>query len=369
MAILPFSDLNVRTIWKLYYFLVAGAFEGGGIESATDDFQLKIREVDYLSLFNDTIIDVPVEDMYYLLQTFSSMALSRSPAVDNAFIERVTLDLFIIGFVNEPTKESCYKIARDLLVVITSKYPTLISSILLTLKSSFKVVDSGGVYLFKSLPLDQWHPTQVDFEISATWLLNFGFETPESSLARTMFSRLNWNFTTDCSELFLSHDLHVRMACLIAEVAAKHVPETVGLSGISESVRQVSNLVKGQSTKQQFTTWCWNMVTVLRLHCLDQTRDHRIRIMQSPADAMRSIPELERLQSVHQGVADSRPIALYLSMLCTAWGHSVPQICHKGCQQMQLLISDYRHSIVIRCLQLIAPLFLDCPESLSKCDK
>lgn len=237
------------------------------------------------------------------------------------------------------------------------------------LKNSFKIVDNGGVYLFKSLPLEHWHPMENDFEIAAAWLLNFGFETQESSLARTLFSRLNWRFDSTNNNLFLAHELHIRMACLITEVAAKHVPETVGVSGITESVRQVSNLVKGQSTKQQFTTWCWNMVTVLRLHCMDQSREFRIGIMRNPSDAFKLIHELESLQSIYQGVADARPIALYLSILCSQWGHSVPQFCHKGLDQLQLLLNDYRHSTVTRCLQLITPLFLECPESLSKCDK
>lgn len=279
---------------------------------------------------------------------------------------------FQIGFINESTKENCYKIVRDLLATITSKYPQLISRLLARLKSAnLKTIDSGAVYLFKSLPLDVWHPAQEDFEIAAAWLLNFGYETRESALARTMFSRLNWNFTSadeDSATLFLSHDLHIRMACLIAEVASKHVPETVGISGITESVRQVSTMVTGQTTGQQFIAWCWNMVTVLRLHSLDGTRPHRIRMLHRPAEVLRTIPELERLQSIHQGVADARPIALYLSVLTTQNGHNVPQICYRGFESLQKLLQDYRHSNVIRCLQLIGPLFLDCPESLSKCE-
>lgn len=170
-------------------------------------------------------------------------------------------------------------------------------------------------------------------------------------------------------QLFLPHDIHIRMACLIAEVSSKHVPEVVGSSGISESVRNVSNLVKGQTTRQQFTTWCWNMIALLRLHCMDQSTESIIQTLHNPSDIMKHIPELQQIQAIHQGVSDSRPIALYLSLLCSVWGHSVPQICHKGFMQMQSLLSDYRHSTVIRCIQLVVPLFLECPESLSNCDK
>lgn len=65
---------------------------------------------------------------------------------------------------------------------------------MIIIKDNFKMVDIGCVYLFKSLPLNQWHPTLIDFEIAAAWLLNFGYETQESLLARAIFSRLNWDF-------------------------------------------------------------------------------------------------------------------------------------------------------------------------------
>lgn len=278
-----------------------------------------------------------------------------------------TLPLFQIGFLNAISKESCYKIARDLLVNITTKQTDLISCLLLMLKQNFRSVDKYATYLFKSLPLDQWHPPMDAFEIAASWLLNFGFETSESAMARTIFSRLNWNFDRKTGELFLPHEIHIRMACLIVEVSSKHVPETIGLSGISESVRQVSNLVKGQSPQQQFSAWCWNMVAVLRLHCFDQSNEFIRRAIRNPHDALRHVSEIERLLAIAEGVVDNRPLAVYLSILTTLWGHSVPQICHKGFDQMQNLLNDYRHSSVIRCLQLVTPFFLECPDSLSKC--
>lgn len=272
-----------------------------------------------------------------------------------------------IGFLNAITKDSCYKIARDLLVNITTKQTDLISGLLFMLKQNFRSVDKYATYLFKSLPLDQWHPPMDAFEIAASWLLNFGFETSESAMARTIFSRLNWNFDKKTNELFLPHEIHIRMACLIVEVSSKHVPETIGLSGISESVRQVSNLVKGQSPHQQFSTWCWNMVAVLRLHCFDQSSEFIRRAIRSPQDALRHVSEIERLLAIAAGVVDNRPLAVYLSILTTLWGHSVPQICHKGFSQMHQLLQDYRHSSVLRCLQLVTPFFLECPDSLSKC--
>lgn len=217
------------------------------------------------------------------------------------------------------------------------------------------------------MPLDEWRPPLEVFEISANWLLHYGFESRESTMARTIFSRLNWNFDKYNGDLFMPFEIHVRMASLIVDVSSKHAPETIGSSGISESVRQMSNLVKGQTPHQQFAMWCWNMVGVLKLHAFDQNAEFVRRAMRNPAEALRIVNELERLPSIAQGVTENRPIAVYISILSTPSGHSVPQICQKGFPQMQQLLNDYRYSTVIRCLQLVTPFFLDCPESLCKC--
>lgn len=281
---------------------------------------------------------------------------------------------------NAATTETSYKIVRDLLANITDDTPALLSILLERTKLRFRDIDnsntstSSAVYLFKALPLDRWLPTERDFEITATWLLHCGCDSDESVLARAILSRLNWGFgsATDGSHdehLHLSADVHVRMACLLCEVAAKQVPETVGLSGITESVRQVSNLVKGAATAQQiFAAWCWNMVTVLRLHGMDMGREARTRLLHEPAQCMQRVPELERLAAVHEGCSGGRPLAIYVAVLATHWGHSVPLVCHRGFAQMALLLQDYRQSAVVRCLELVTPLFVECSESLSKCD-
>lgn len=57
------------------------------------DYKTTVSTTDWLDKFNDTIIDVPAEDMYYLLQTFASMAMAR-PWSDGDFVYCVTADLF-----------------------------------------------------------------------------------------------------------------------------------------------------------------------------------------------------------------------------------------------------------------------------------
>lgn len=135
------------------------------------DFQEKISQSAFLEQFNSIVVDVPAEDMYYLLQTFASMAMARD-TVDIDFIRCITTDLFKVsfldqhfdhikrtktlfsfinqvGFVNALTRDNCYKIVRDLLVNITSKHTELISELLLLLRENFKVVSSNFFLLLK----------------------------------------------------------------------------------------------------------------------------------------------------------------------------------------------------------------------------
>lgn len=133
-------------------------------------------------------------------------------------------------------------------------------------------------------------------------------------------------------------------------------------------VASVSSLVKNKAAQEQFLAWCWNMVSLLRLHCMDQSSTVINGMMKNPALILRHVLELERAQQIYQGVTENRPLAVYLAILISTWGHSVPQICHKGFEQIRLLLNDHRYVVVVRCLQLITPLFLECPDSLSRCE-
>lgn len=64
------------------------------------DFQEKISQSAFLEQFNSIVVDVPAEDMYYLLQTFASMAMARD-TVDIDFIRCITTDLFKVSFLDQ----------------------------------------------------------------------------------------------------------------------------------------------------------------------------------------------------------------------------------------------------------------------------
>lgn len=255
-----------------------------------------------------------------------------------------------------------------MLVNITLAYEELLDCLLLQLKTRFAEIDQAA-YLFKALPLENWHPNMDSFELLSNWLLHFDYQTAESHLARLIIGHLNWGFD-DEGRLYLPHNIHVRMACLVTEAITKHAPEVIGASSISESVRQVSSLIDStQSSREQFTNWCWRMISMLRLHLMDQSVESVKRTLQHPTEPLLFVPDLERLDMIWQGVTEQRPLALYVSVLVSLHGHSIPVICQRGFDLLQQLLNDHRHAAVIRSLELIVPLFLETPDTLANCER
>lgn len=292
------------------------------------------------------------------------MALSKDKD-DWDFILFITIDLLQIGFINEGTRDFCYNTVKDLLTNVTTKYPELIANIFNYLKNILDKVGALSSYLFKALPISKWIPKTDDLEVLASWLLNFDFDSIQNMTARVIFAYMNWNFDSN-DELFLPHEIHVRMAFLVCEVYTKHVGESIG-SGVTETARQIGSSKKSPPKKEQFSMWCWSMVSVLRLHYMDLNNQTVMSLIENPA-IVNMVPEIETTHGIYQGFTEQKPLAIYLSLLVSQLGHSIPQICHRGFDQLRLLLNDYRHSKVIRCLELITPLFVNCQSSLYTCE-
>ncbi|XP_011192881.2 ectopic P granules protein 5 homolog isoform X1 [Zeugodacus cucurbitae] len=362
---LPFHSLDNEITWQIFYYLNIGY--PTEMPTVEIDYSELINTPEFWKKFNVANADSSAEDLYYLLQAFFEIANERDRGKDWELIKTICLHIFNIGYVNANTREICYKTSRDMLVNLTLSYEDLITCLLLQLKVRFNEIENG-IYLIKSLPLENWKPGMDSFEILSNWLLHYDYTSQENMLARIVISHLNWGFDYD-GRLFLPHNIHLRMACLVSEALNKHAPEVIGLSGISESVRQVSNLIDlSVTSKEQFSTWCWTMISLLRLHLMDQGAESIKRTLRNPTEPLMFVPELEHIELIYQGVTENRPLSVYVAVLVSLHGHTIPLICQKGLELMKLLLSDYRHAAVIRCLELIVPLFLETPETLANCE-
>lgn len=135
---------------------------------------------------------------------------------------------------------------------------------------------------------------------------------------------------------------------------------------------QVSSIVRPQNSEQAFSLWAWEMINRLRLHQLDRSESVCQYTISNPTEGLSCVPNMESdsfLENLMKGVREKQPIASYVSVLMTLWGHSVPLIYVEGFSQLQTLQCYYKYEQVLICLHHVIPLFLECPEALLKNDK
>ncbi|CAG9807355.1 unnamed protein product [Chironomus riparius] len=352
LADFPYELVTTKALWNLYYCLHSGDFKPRYADSSPLKF-----DNEFINKFNH---DIAMDDLFFLLHTFAKMSEGKGKE-DLEFLNFICRDLIHIGFINEYTKDFCYNTVKDLVADITNKFPEIVGDIIHFIKNNLASIGSLNTYILKSLPIHKWKPTQKDLELFSSWLLNYDFDTVESSTARFIIASINWNFDHE-NQLFLPHEIHVRMAHLICEVYLKYVGESIK-SDFNET-KFLGKVTKNSSKKDKFSVWCWSMISLLRLHQIDINPS---AVIKNP-NTLNLIPEFEELNVVYQGANDNKPLAIYISFLISKYGHSVPQICHRGFEQLKQLLIDHRYPKVIRCLELIVPLFMECVQSLFQCE-
>lgn len=87
---------------------------------------------------------------------------------------------------------------------------------------------------------------------------------------------------------------------------------------------QVALVVRQQQTnEQQFSNWAWDLVFKLHLHNDTLPRPFEVGMMLHMTD-LENIPELRKdtfLAPVQQGLKVDNPIAMYIAMTMTKYGH------------------------------------------------
>ncbi|KAK0092983.1 hypothetical protein PV326_000174 [Microctonus aethiopoides] len=374
LAAIPYGIISTSTLWSIFYALHTDTVTTDSlkIDVTFEQWENQLNIPSLRKQFEEKLIDMPGDESYFLLTTFTNMAMARTIR-DYDFIRATTIDLFQIGFLCEKTQESCSKDARSLLSNLTSKHPTLLSDILYKLRDNFSSVGKLSLYLFTELSIGKWIPHEKDIAILSAWLHNNPLASTESHLARLILTHLNWGLDRN-GDLYLPLHLHHRVALLIVELTMKYVPETPAQNAslLAEGVKQVSSIVRPQNNDQAFTLWAWEMITRLRLHQLDQSDSNCRNAMTNPAEAFFHVPDLESVASLDiivNGIREKQPIACYVAVMMTLWGHSIPLICTKAFNQLSILQCFYKYQQILIALHHIIPLFIECSDSLFKSER
>lgn len=221
------------------------------------------------------------------------------------------------------TQESCSKSAKSLLTHLTSKYPHLLSNIFHKVKDNMKTIGSLALYLYEELPITVWDLSEDDLDNLAKLLLHNNITTDESKLARMIISRLNWNS--------LPHEKQCDVALLV-------------LSAVD--------------LDQNYAHWGWQTILRLKLHI----NDHAFT-------DFKNVKDVEKFNSISKGIRQKEPLASFVAVLMTSWGHLVPLICTEGLSHLLFLQLNEKHEAVLLALYLIVPLFVGCQECIINCEK
>ena len=93
------------------------------------DLPIMVRDPSLRTKFEEGFSQMDDNEQAYLITAFANMAIARDDPKDKGFIERVALDIFSVGFVNEQTVLTMEKEAKNQLIGITTKHPFALSAI------------------------------------------------------------------------------------------------------------------------------------------------------------------------------------------------------------------------------------------------
>ncbi|XP_044253867.1 ectopic P granules protein 5 homolog isoform X2 [Tribolium madens] len=310
LAVIPYNMITIETVWKIFYFL----HESDQGILAVDNAE-KLWDRNFRIQFEEKLSALADDELYYLLNTFANMALAReSDEMD--FIEAATKDLLQVGFISEMTQDICSKSARTLLTHITSKHHHLLSMILKYIKENIELAGSLVLYLYEELPLTIWKLTDDDLSIIAWLLCHNSIQSNESKLARMILSRLNWDI--------IPYKLHCEVALLV---------------------------LRASEQEPGYLQWGWQTILRLKLHINDKAFDD-----------IKQVKDPEFYDVMIKGVHQQQPLASFVSVLMTSWGHLIPLICGNGLSQLLFLQTHQKHEVVLFALYVIVPLFIDSQE-------
>nr|XP_018914987.1 PREDICTED: ectopic P granules protein 5 homolog [Bemisia tabaci] len=355
---LPYDLLSIHNLFKLFPFLVP--------------FSNNLPDVE---AFEETLLSLSDEKIIYLLTTISNMASARS-VEDWVFIKSIALLLLKVGVMSSKCRDKCSKSVRNLLASLTTRFPNLLSEFIYIFKNEFSDAGKITLFLFNTMCLDNWRPTEQDFNIISNWLLLYPLISAENNLGRFIIDRLNYGFDASNENLFLPYDVHCKVAILVVKTAVLHGPETVGSQKtdvLSESMKQVSSIVKLQSPEQILSAWAWRVLLKLRLHLLDQSSAKVFKTVINVCQAVSNLPSLEHpteeMKCLSENIGKHQSIALYASLMMTTSGHSLPLICNQGFDFILKLINSYYYTPAFVSLELIFPLFIESAQSLYSSQK
>uniref|UniRef100_A0A182VVJ2 Ectopic P granules protein 5 homolog n=1 Tax=Anopheles minimus TaxID=112268 RepID=A0A182VVJ2_9DIPT len=360
LSTLPFALLSSRASWWLFHCLLNRNFSlNPDFEHDTD----RLPECKPMKQFGNELPKQAPHDLYNVLKPFVDLALARDVSNDREFIATITKTLFELLASIDANELVCAAIIMEQIHMILEQNVIVLSALLQTLvshdtqqtqttASAWQEKGSRLLEVFSSKKklLMRWQPTESDIFAVLEMLLNYARVHIYHKLALGLLMYINYG---DNSGLGVPQQLQTRIAYSIVAAFRKNPPATKDDPDSAEL--------------KSYQERCLFVLLQLRVHALDQPLPIVCHLMREPSTAdLRHIPSIEQVNDVKAAIDERCPVACLTALLTTTTGHWVPVFCQDGVHLLQLLLDQYHlDTIVVRCLELISPLFIECPQALA----
>jgi len=360
LADIPYGTISAGMLWRIFYVLHLDYQEESHSDfgSEINNWMEVLSSPDLQIQFEEKCSDAEESELFFLLSAFANMAMSRKKEED-IFIKRSVMDLFYIGFVSESTRDANCKNCRDLLSMVCQQHPFILSHLIQILKVKIGDIGKLSTYLVQEMPWKHWKPLTEDLETLFKWL-KYPISSAENASTRIVLSKMNWEFG------YLSKEDHIATAIVVAEAFIDYSTEISSQGIVNTSVNTMSNLAMATistsgSLETQFCKWCWEMISKLRLHMMDQSLNEYDLILSGNPDIFKQLQDFDLSQPIERVVSaavSKNAIACYTVLMLTQVGHSLPEVLERGLGFLKVILDSGRFDHTMELLSYLLPLFL-----------
>uniref|UniRef100_A0A182N119 Uncharacterized protein n=1 Tax=Anopheles dirus TaxID=7168 RepID=A0A182N119_9DIPT len=354
LSTLPFTLLSTRACWWLYHCLLQRNF------TLQPDFEPDRADLaPQLERFRQQepeLAQAP-HDLYNALKPLVDLALARDTTRDREFIAAVANTLFQLLLSINTNAPVCIELILEQVHLILERNSFVLSTLLQTLLSDSAAANAWqatgtrllDVFSNRTKLLLHWHPTEPDIDVLLSMLLNYTRTHIYHKLALGLLMYINYGETRPNAPELARH-VQKRIAYCVVVAFRKNQPAT-----------KPDPAGPDHTELESYRERCLFVLLQLRVHALDQSLD--------PAPELRTVPSVDELTELRAAIDVRCPVACVAALLTTTVGHWVPVFHQDGLALLEHLLDQQLDTVVVRALELISLLFVECPQALGASER
>lgn len=366
-----FKEVSEPMLWHILWQFYHNGFVNS-CDYHSDNYWLeKFKDNSSIYLFLKKIQNSPLGECNYLLNSITSMVLSRSRH-DSKLVSFIATEIYNLSFLNDGVKEKINKKGIQCLTKCLERFPNLMDLLLTFMDESD--VDENVVKLVKGCSLSGWIFDDEGLAHISKWLVEYPLTSSRNKIARLLISKVLLNNAinnqlekvpacrgrkiskaadnSEISRRVVDLKLKRRLALLFYEASVRHLPEPneygsqslgtfveVALGSVFCDRKATSGCdlldLSIDTSYQQFYIWIWRLLFTFKLHIINQaqtdwndvqSRSGTSRSIKNTVilnDSFHPVPSIQdtECQLLIDGIKSNHPLAsfIYLSMTDASW--------------------------------------------------